>query len=43
MLELETPFAVGLVATLRDDRSVYMLLEAVLGGELFAYLRVGRL
>jgi hypothetical protein len=41
MLEVDSPWLVNLAATLRDDRSVYMMLEAVMGGELFAYLQVG--
>jgi hypothetical protein len=40
MLEVDSPWLVNLAATLKDDRNIYMLLEAVLGGELFAYLQV---
>lgn len=42
MLEVDSPWLVNLAATLRDDRNVYMLLEAVLGGELFSYLQTRR-
>jgi hypothetical protein len=40
MLECNSPWLVNLVSTARDDKNIYMLLEAVLGGELFAYLQV---
>ncbi|KAI8463719.1 MAG: putative cGMP-dependent protein kinase [Monoraphidium minutum] len=42
MLEVDSPWLVNLAATLKDERCVYMLLEAVLGGELFAYLQTRR-
>lgn len=42
MMECNSPWLVILVATTRDDKNIYMLLEAVMGGELFAYLQVGR-
>lgn len=41
MLECSSPWLVNLVATAQDDKNIYMLLEAVMGGELFAYLQVG--
>lgn len=40
MLECNSPWLVNLVSTSRDDKNIYMLLEAVMGGELFAYLQV---
>ena len=40
MLECNSPWLVNLVATARDDKNIFMLLEAVMGGELFAYLQV---
>lgn len=40
MLECNSPWLVNLVSTARDDKNIYMLLEAVMGGELFAYLQV---
>jgi cGMP-dependent protein kinase len=42
MIECNSPWLVNLVSTARDDKNIYMLLEAVLGGELFAYLQVRR-
>ena len=39
MLSQDSPWLVRLHATFQDAASVYMLLEAVLGGELFAYLQ----
>jgi hypothetical protein len=39
MLEVDSPWLVNLAATLKDDANIYMLLEAVMGGELFAYLQ----
>ena len=39
MLEVDSQWLVNLAATMRDERNVYMLLEAVMGGELFAYLQ----
>jgi len=41
MMDCNSPWLVNLVATTRDDKNIYMLLEAVMGGELFAYLQVG--
>lgn len=40
MLECNSPWLVNLVSTARDDKNIFMLLEAVMGGELFAYLQV---
>lgn len=40
MLECSSTWLVNLVATAQDDKNIYMLLEAVMGGELFAYLQV---
>lgn len=40
MLECSSPWLVNLVATSQDERNIYMMLEAVMGGELFAYLQV---
>lgn len=42
MLECNSPWLVNLVSTARDDKNIYMLLEAVMGGELFAYLQTRR-
>jgi serine/threonine protein kinase len=42
MLGCDHPFLVSLLATLQDDKYIYMLMEAVLGAELFAYMQVGR-
>lgn len=42
MLEVDSSWLVNLAATLKDERNIYMLLEAVMGGELFAYLQVSR-
>ncbi|WIA19038.1 hypothetical protein OEZ85_003698 [Tetradesmus obliquus] len=39
MLECSSPWLVNLVATAQDDKNIYMLLEVVMGGELFAYLQ----
>lgn len=38
----DCPWLVSLEATTNDDSCVYMLLEAVMGGELFTYLAVRR-
>ena len=44
MMSADSPFLVNLLATTQDDKFVYMLMEAVTGGELFAYMQVrGRL
>jgi hypothetical protein len=40
MIDCCSPWLVNLAATGKDERNVYMLLEAVMGGELFAYLQV---
>lgn len=39
MLECTTPFAVNLVATFADKHYIYMLMETVMGGELFTFLQ----
>jgi serine/threonine protein kinase len=39
MMMLQHPFIVNLYATFQDDRRLYMLLEFVNGGELYAYLQ----
>jgi len=39
MLECTTPFAVNLVATFSDKHYIYMLMETVMGGELFTFLQ----
>ena len=41
MSECACPFMVSLVAGFQDDQFLYLLLEAVLGGEFFTYLLVG--
>lgn len=39
-MDCNSPWLVNLVATAKDDKNIFMLLEAVMGGELFAYLQV---
>ena len=39
MLECNNPFVVNLVASFQDAENVFMLMEAVMGGELFYYLQ----
>ena len=41
MDECKHPFIVNLQRTFKDKNHVYMLLDLVLGGELFTYLQVG--
>ena len=41
LAECDCPFIVNLVASFQDASSLYMLQEAVMGGELFTYLQVG--
>eukprot|EP00928_Gymnodinium_smaydae_P084829 TRINITY_DN680_c1_g3_i2.p1 TRINITY_DN680_c1_g3~~TRINITY_DN680_c1_g3_i2.p1 ORF type:complete len:326 (+),score=78.82 TRINITY_DN680_c1_g3_i2:84-1061(+) len=44
LMALKHPFIVNLFGTLHDERYVYLVLEYVVGGEFFTYLRkVGRL
>lgn len=38
MMQCDTPFMVNLLQTFKDKEHLYMLLEAVMGGELFTYL-----
>jgi hypothetical protein len=40
MMECQSPFLVCLHGTNQDDQTLYMLMEAVMGGELFTYLQV---
>ena len=39
----ESPFMVHMVASFKDKTHIYMLMECVMGGEFFTYLKVGRL
>jgi serine/threonine protein kinase len=39
LLELNHPFIVTLYATWQDETNLYMLMDYVIGGELFSYLR----
>jgi serine/threonine protein kinase len=39
MQRFNSPFLVGLHATMKDDRAIYFLLELCMGGELFTLLR----
>eukprot|EP00210_Caulerpa_lentillifera_P000821 g794.t2 len=39
MKELESPFIVALKSTFKDKHNIYMLMESVMGGELFTYLQ----
>lgn len=39
LAEVKFPFVVNLLCTFQDERHVYMLLEYVVGGELFSHLR----
>ena len=39
MAECDCVFMVKLVASFKDATCIYMLLEAVMGGELFTYLQ----
>ncbi len=40
--ECSHPFLVSLGGTSQDDQTLYMLMEAVMGGDLFTYLEVSR-
>ena len=37
----ESPFMVHMVASFKDKTHIYMLMECVMGGEFFTYLKVG--
>ena len=39
MMECHSPFLVNLVACFKDSTQLFMLMEAVMGGELFTYLQ----
>ena len=39
MMECHSPFLVNLAARFKDDTTVYLLMECVMGGELFTYLQ----
>lgn len=39
MAECDSPFLVSLIGTDTDACTLYMMMEAVMGGELFAYLQ----
>ena len=43
LLECESPFLVKLHGTAQDDVNIYMMMEVVMGGELFGYLQVSEL
>lgn len=40
MSELQSPFLVNLNCTFQDKHNVYMLMDSIMGGELFTYLQV---
>lgn len=40
LAECDCPFIVNLIAAFQDATALYMLQEAVMGGELFTYLQV---
>ncbi|GAX72756.1 hypothetical protein CEUSTIGMA_g212.t1 [Chlamydomonas eustigma] len=39
LMECDSPFLVKLQGTAQDDQYLYMMMEAVMGGELFSYLQ----
>ena len=39
MAECASPFMVALAAGFQDDQFLYLLLEAVMGGEFFTYMQ----
>ena len=40
MQELQSPFIVNLNATFKDKHNIYMLMDSIMGGEVFTYLQV---
>ena len=40
MAEMQCEFVVALVAAFQDDHHLYLLQEAVMGGEFFTYMQV---
>jgi hypothetical protein len=40
MMLSDNPFLVKMNGTAQDDTNLYMMMEAVMGGELFGYLQV---
>jgi serine/threonine protein kinase len=40
MSEMDSPFLTNLVTSFKDAQHLYLLLESVMGGELFTYLQV---
>ncbi|GMH33824.1 hypothetical protein BSKO_01658 [Bryopsis sp. KO-2023] len=42
MMELQSPFIVNLMVTFKDKYTIYMLMESIMGGELFTYLQKRR-
>ncbi len=42
MAECDCPFMVNLVTSFKDDAHLYMLMECIMGGELFTYLQARR-
>ena len=42
MTECDSPFLVNLLGSFQDETQLYMLMELVMGGELFAFMRKRR-
>lgn len=40
MAECDCPFMVNLIGSFQDDEHIYMMMEAIMGGEFFSYLQV---
>jgi serine/threonine protein kinase len=40
MADCDSPFLTNLVSSFKDNTHLYLLLESVMGGELFTYLQV---